>query len=164
MPDYTEALKEAYASATGGVILNTLELSHPALEESLFLVQDFTSHTFTLEDETEQVFQPAPFRFTLPASGANGLQELNIAIDNVDQQVSDFLAALEGDPEPVLVRLRTYLSTHKEEPQNGLPLSLYLADIRVNNIECTGRAAFADIINRPFLSILYTGTRFPGLQ
>lgn len=164
MPDFTEALKEAYASAPPGVVvLHTLQLSHPSLEAELFLVQDFTEHTCTLEDSTVQVFQPAPFRFTLPATGANGLQELSIAIDNVDQQVSDFLEAIEGDPEPVLVRYRTYLNTHKEEPQNGVPLALYMSDIRVNNVEVTGRCAFADIINRQFLSTLYTATRFPGL-
>lgn len=163
---YREALREAFASApSGGVIINTLELSHPSLDEALFLVQDYTSHTCTLEDGiTNQVFQPAPFRFTLPATGQNGLQELNIAIDNVDRQVSDFLEAIGSNPEPVMVRYRAYLNSDKTQPQNGVPLTLYLSDIKVNQVECVGRASFADIINRQFLSILYTGSKFPGLK
>lgn len=162
---WNSALKEAFASApVGVVIINTLELSHPALESALFLVQDYAPHTCTLEDGvTNQVFQPAPFRFTLPATGQNGLQELNIAIDNVDQQVSDFLEAIGSNPEPVLVRYRAYLSTDKTQPQNGVPLTLYMSDVRVNQVEVVGRASFADIINRPFLSTIYTGGKFPGL-
>lgn len=161
---WNEALKEAYASAPDGVvIIHTLQLAHPALPESIWLVQDYGGHTCTLETGQPQYFQPAPFRFTLPATGSDGLQELDIAIDNVDQAVTDFLAAIGSNPEPVTVRYRAYLSTDKSQPQNGVPLTLFLADIKVNAVEVVGRASFADIINRPFLSFLYTVNKFPGL-
>lgn len=168
MPDpaYTAALKEAMASAPNGVvILHTIELEHPSLEEHLYLVQDYVSHDCTLENGGGvKTFLPAPFRFTLPATGVNGLQELNIGIDNVDQAVSDFLAQLEGNPEPVKLKYRTYLNTAKSAPQNGKPLTLFLSDISVNQVEVTGRAAFANIINRPFLFPLYNVREFPGLK
>lgn len=162
---WSEAIKEAYASAPSGVvILNTLELSHPSIVDSIYLVQDYTDHECTLEDGVTVVtFRKAPFRFVLPSTGSNGLQELNIAIDNVDQAVSDFLQDITGDPAPVTVKYRSYLSTDKTEPQNGVPLVLFMSDIQVTPVEVVGRASFADIINRQFLSTTYTVSRFPGL-
>ena len=61
-----EALKEVYALAPNNrVPLETLQLSHPALTESIYMVQDRQSWDLTLEDgETIKTFEPVPFRFT----------------------------------------------------------------------------------------------------
>lgn len=165
MDEWTEAFKEALVSAPEGVvIINTLELSHPSLATPLFIVQDYYPHYFLLEDGvTMKEFLPAPFRIVPPAANSDGAKEMSISIDNVDKSVSDFLAMLGRNPDPVEVTFRAYLED-QTTPQNIDPLTLFLSDISVNEFEVSGRASFADIINRPFLSELYTTTKFPGLK
>lgn len=160
----TEAIKEAYASAPAGVVyLETLQIHHPLVAEDKFLVQDRTDKVMTLEDASVHTFRACAFRMSLPASGDNGLQELSIAIDNVDQEISDFIDAVKDSLVPVTVTYRPYLSTDLTTPQMDPPLVLSLTDITVSTIEVTGRASFADIINRKFPTDFYSRSRFPGL-
>lgn len=160
-----EALKEAYALAPAGVVyLETLTIAHPAIPgETVYLVKDMQGHTFTLEDASEHDFEPAGFRVSLPPSGDNGLQELSIGIDNVDQRISDFLNKAKDYQVPVTLTYRPYLSTDLTTPQMDPPLVLNLTDIVVTDVEVTGRATFADIINKSFPSVMYTRKHFPGL-
>ena len=93
----TDALKEAYALApTEVVILDTIQISHPALTEDLFLVRDLVENDFTLEDLSVETFEPVGFRFELPAVGDRGLQELTLAIDNTDLRITDFINTIKN--------------------------------------------------------------------
>lgn len=160
----TEALKEAYALApTEIVILNTLQISHPALTPDLFLVQDQVANDFTLEDLSVETFEPVGFRFALPPIGDQGLQELTLAIDNVDRRISDFVNTVKGQPGTTEVRYRPYLSNDLTTSQMIPPLLLFLKEISVTAVEIQARATFADIINKRFPSEWYTRDRFPSL-
>lgn len=160
----TEAIKEAYASAPAGVVyLETLQFSHPLVAQDKFIVQDRVDKVMTLEDATTHTFKACAFRMELPASGDNGLQELSIAIDNVDEEIGVFLETVKDSLVPVTVRYRPYLSTDLTTPQLDPPLVLNLTDIVMSAAEVTGRATFADIINRKFPTDFYTRRRFPGL-
>jgi len=160
----TAALKEAYALApTEVVILHTLQISHPALTSDLFIVQDQVEHDFTLEDLSIETFEPVGFRFELPKIGDRGLQELTIAIDNVDRRITDFVNTIKGQTGTTEVRYRPYLSTDLTTPQMIPPLLLFLKEISITAIEIQGRATFADIINKRFPSEWYTRDRFPSL-
>ena len=130
---------------------------------SLFIVRDRVGHTLTLEDGHERDFIPCPFNFTLPGGGANGLQELMLAVDNVDRAVSDFLAKVLGYNIPVTVVYRPYLASDPSGPQLDPPLRLFLRNVSVDDFKASGRASMADIINRRFPSDLYTRKRFPSL-
>lgn len=159
----SEAIQEAYAtSRTDLVYLDTLSISNPAVE-TLYLVRDRSDHTLTLEDHTTHLFSACGFRFTLPAAGDNGLQDLSLAIDNVDRKPSDFIKTVLGNNAPVEIVFRPYISTDKTKPQMNPPLTLFLTDIQISAVEVVGRATFADILNRKFLSELYTRRRFPAL-
>ena len=160
----TEALREAYALApTEIVILNTLQISHPALASDLFLVQDIVPNDFTLEDLSVETFEPVGFRFALPVIGANGLQELTLSIDNTDRRITDFVNTIKGQTGTTEVKYRPYLSNDLTTPQLSPPLLLFLKEISITAIEIQGRATFADIINKRFPNEWYTRERFPSL-
>lgn len=159
----TAAIREAYASARSDVFyLDTLSVQHKGTP-SLFLVADRVDHYLKLENGKVKQFLPCGFRFSLPATGENGLQELSISIDNVNRRPSDFLKGVIDSPDSVSITYRPYLSTNFEEPAMNPPLTLFLTDIVVNATEIVGRATFADILNRNFLSPSYTRRKFPGL-
>lgn len=159
----TDAIREAYATArTDLVYLDTISLSNPAVE-SIYLVRDRKDFDLTLETGEVKHFVATGFRFTLPAAGDNGVQDLNLAIDNVDRRPSDFIRAVLANNDPVEVVFRPYVSNDLSKPQMNPPLTLYLRDIQITAIEISGRATFADILNRKFLSELYTRRRFPSL-
>jgi hypothetical protein len=158
-----EAIREAYASASADVVyLDTLEISNPDIG-SLWLVKDRVDHELTLETGATQLFTATGFRFTLPSAGENGLQELAIAVDNVDQRPSDFVKSALASFKPIVVKYRPYLHTDKTTPQMNPPLTLYLTDIVVTGVEVKGRATFADILNKRFPVEFYTRKRFPTL-
>jgi hypothetical protein len=160
------ALKEAYATArASAVILDTLQVSHVSQAESLFLVSALVDYDLTLETDEVVTFKGCAFRITPPATGENGKQELGLVFDNVNREVSDFMHAAKSTPSPVEITYRPYLLDNLTQPQLKTPLVLYLTDVVVTLFDVSGRASFADIINRPFpaRSQIYTRTRFPGL-
>lgn len=163
----TEALKEAFTLCPSNVVyLDTLEINHPDADAPIYLVRDRKDWDLTIEGGGGvKTFEACAFRFSLPASGENGIQELNIAIDNVDRRISDFINTVKESTEPVTVTYRPYLSTDPTTPQMNPPLVLNLRDIVVTAVQVTGRASFADIINKPFPhpSEIYTRERFPSL-
>ena len=159
-----KAMQEVYALAPNDrVPLATLQLSHPSLPESIYMVQDRVPHDFTLESGETVTFEPVPFRFTPPTSGEEGLQELSIAIDNVDRRITDFLDLVGTANAPVEMTYRPYLSDDPSRPMLDPPLLLFLTDARITALEVSGRATFSNIINLKYPTELYDRSRFPGL-
>jgi hypothetical protein len=157
------AIREAYATARSDVYyLDTLEISNAAAP-TLYLVRDRIDQNLTLEDSTVKTFVACGFRFQLPAAGDNGLQELSLAVDNVDRKASEFVSAALGSNAPIEVVYRPYLSSDLTQPQMNPPLRLFLTDVVITSVEINGRAQFADILNRKFLSESYVRRRFPAL-
>lgn len=161
---YLPAIREAFAVATAGdPPLDTIQISHPSLADSIYLVKNREDLTLTLETGLPVLFKGCGFRMALPPSGDDGLQELTIAVDNVDRQVSDFLDSVKTSKAPVQVTYRPYLASVRTEPQMDPPLVLFLGDAKVTVFEATGRASFADLINKKFPAQMYTRSRFHSL-
>ncbi len=159
----TAAIQEAYATARSDVFyLDTIQLSCEGVD-TLYLVRDRVDHILTIGPGETQLFTACGFRFVLPGAGDNGLQELGLAIDNVDRKPSDFVKSVVALNSPVTVTYRPYLSNDPTTPQMNPPLVLYLVDIVITAMEVTGRATMAEVLNRKFLSELYTRRRFPAL-
>jgi|TARA_R110000796_G_scaffold17656_2_gene54189 hypothetical protein len=161
----SDALKEAYALAPSGrVLLPTLELRHADYAEPIYMVQDsaFEGHLLTLETGETVKFNPVPFRFGLPNNDDNGAQVMKLAIDNVDESISDFFNNIVS-PEAVSCIFRPYLSDMPEAPQQDPPLALTLSDVRISMTEVTGNATFADLLNYSHGTQHYNRTRFPSL-
>jgi len=159
-----DALKEVYALAPNNrVALDTIQLSHPSLSTSIFMVQDRIAHDFTLETGQTVTFEPVPFRFTPPAAGDNGIQEMRLAVDNIDRRVTDFVDSIGTINAPVEVTYRPYLSDDPTTPRMNPPLVLFLTDLQINAFEVTGRATFTNIVNLKYPTEYYDRARFPGL-
>lgn len=173
MPDATikAALKEAYSLARSNEIyLDTIELSHPDITDPIYLVKDRIDRVCMLEGPVGPItFTACAFQLTLPASGQDGLQDLNISIDNVKPQGStvmspvEFVKTVKNSRTKVTVTFRPYLATDLSQPQMDPPLSLALSDVQVKSGQVTGRCSFADIVNMSFGTELYIRSRFPSL-
>lgn len=162
---WTDAIKEAYASVPDGIVLlHTVELSHPALSgETRYYIKAVQDYTLTLEDATQQLFRALPFDLSLPPAGADGVQNLNFSIDNIDRSVGDFLNKAKNNREPAKLVYRPYLSNDLTTPQMDPPLSLNLSDAKVTVTKVTAKATFADLLNKKHPLELYTRKRFPSL-
>lgn len=168
MPDYDDtlspAVREAYTLARVDVVVwETLEISHPLVATPIYIVRARQAKALTLETGVTVTFMAVAFKFKRPASGQNGLQELQLSIDNVGQRVKTFINTVKDSNVAVTVKWRPYLSDDPSTPQCNPPLALSLRDVVVTTLECTGRATFADIINRPGSTEYYTRARFPSL-
>lgn len=163
-PSLTEAIKEAYAVApTDLVIINTLEIRQDGVQDRIYLAQSFVDVTAKDEDGNWLVFRKSGFQFNLPPSNQEGYQSLDIAIDNIGREVTDFIQAAKSQRVVVEVLYRPYLNTDLTVPQMNPPLVLYLKDVKLDSIQVTGRATFMDIVNKKFPSELYDRERFPTL-
>lgn len=165
MASWTAAMKEAYASAPKGVVIyETLQIHHDNVSEDYYLINQRESVELPLaEGETPVIFKASGFGFTLPPTGENGTQDLQISIDNVDREITEFIKQVVGSNSPVQVTYRPYLSNDLTRPQLDPPLQLNLRDIKITNLNVSGRASYADILNMPFPNEYYTRTRFPSL-
>lgn len=160
----SDAIKEAYAVAPVNVrVYETLEISHESIESPIYIVQDFRELTATLETYEEVTFQPIWFNFTLPAANESGRQDLSITIDNIDRQVSDFIALAKESKTPVYITYRPFLSSDLTQPQLNPPLRLTLQDVNITLTSVSGKAIFADVVNKKWPTEYYTRSRFPSI-
>lgn len=160
----TEAIKEAYAVAPTNIrVFETLEISHESIETPIYIVQDFRELTATLETFVEITFQPVWFNFSLPAANESGRQDLSISIDNIDRQVSDFISLAKNSRTPVFITYRPFLSSDLTQPQLNPPLRLTLQDVNITLTSVTGKAIFADVVNKKWPTEYYTRSRFPSI-
>jgi hypothetical protein len=164
-PDLTDAIKEAWAMAPSDVVyIETIEISHPNIDAPLRFVAGYENIEADLEDGGGTVtFEAGAFKMTLPNAGKDGIQSLQLAVDNVDRRIGEFCRLAAEFEEPVQVTYRPYLSTDLTTPQMDPPLILFLREVSVNDFQVSGRATFADIVNKKFPSQLYTRKRFPSL-
>lgn len=159
-----QAAREAYALAPSDVaVLETLTFTHPSWEAPVYLVKNREDLDLTLETGETVTFTACAFRMALPAAGENGLQEIQIAVDNVDRVASDALLTVATSKQPVQVVFRPYLSNDTTAPQMDPPLTLFLTDATITSVEVVCRATFADVLNRSFPSQYYVRRRFPAL-
>lgn len=163
MTSLTDAIKEAYTLAPSTkVILETLEIRQEGVQ-TFFIVRSRRTITALDENGDPHDFQPCGFQLTLPPATEEGFQSLNIAIDNINRQVSDFIYAARSTVEPIKIIYRPYLSDDLTRPQMDPPLVLYLKDVQISSTQVTGKATFMDIVNKKFPNQLYTRARFPTL-
>jgi hypothetical protein len=175
MPDiddlYSEALKEAYASATTSeVILNALEIIHPAFSVPIRVVADYIPLTARLENSApinpgELVeFQAFTFDIVPPEVIDSGVPELQITIDNVSGEILENIELASGSLDLLEVIWRVYLSSNPEEgPQNAKPIRMIISSIDVDTTTIQARASLGDFVNKKFPNNEYDDRRFPGL-
>jgi hypothetical protein len=176
MADFSEALKEVYASnPVGEVVLETLEFIHPAFiddngnPDSVRVVCDGQDLFATLEPSApmrpNQTVQFSAFAFdvTLPGFEEGQTPVMTITIDNVGRELTRELEAATQSLQPILVVHRIYLLTDLSGPQMDPPIQMTVqkATVDVNKVLFT--CTLDDVTNVPFPRRLYTPDDFPGL-
>lgn len=165
MNSLTEAIQEAYAIAPATKsVIHTLQISQDAVQDPIYIAQARQELVALDENGIERYFAPVGFQFSLPPSDEEGFRSLTIAIDNIDQRVTDFVELAKSEVEPVRVVYRPYLSDDLSGPQMNPPLVLFLKELQITAFQVVGRATFMDIINKTFPNELYTRNRFPALR
>lgn len=178
MADLTEAIQEAYASAsTDEVILHTLELNHPSFSEPVRVVRDFGElleaateyggldiygHTLGLEDGTSANFAGMMFDFELPEQEQNKVPELSITLDNVTRDVTQYLDTAVLTDSPITVTYREYLLSSPNTIQYTLS-GLSVRKVKCSNARVTMTALFTNLHNKAFPNKVYRPSEYPGL-
>lgn len=145
-------------------LLAFLQVNATTPVSNVYLVRDRVPWSLTLEDSTVQAFVPCAFRFQLPNSDDQGLQELALGVDNTDRQIGVFLESIKGYNQPVVVTYRIYLASDPTTLQNNPPLVLFLRQVQSTVQEITGNCSYQDIINQIAPNELYTTVNFPTLK
>lgn len=160
----SEAIKEAYANTTyDNVILDTLEVRVGLAGTPRYLVRASTPKSLQLETLSLVTFQPSGFRFTLPEVNEEGIAEINVAIDNIGDDIKDFMKEVSGSGEKVYLTHRAYIEGVSTTPEIDPPYAFVMTDIIMDEYELKGRATMRDMINKKFPSELYNRQRFPSL-
>lgn len=167
---WSQALKEAYASApTDVIILPTLELRHALWPAPARVVRDRLDLDALLEAGAPQnagavvAFSACAFEAEPPGS-SDKPPEINIRIDNVSRELSALVDAAMGQRSPIEITYRIFLAGDAETYGPHYVLyGLTLRRVAVTATSVTGTATFGDYINRAFPRALYTAAQFPGL-
>jgi len=170
MPDTTlkEAIKEAYASATG-IIYHTFEIRHPNFTEPLRVVRDHTPLIARLEltapenAGSDVYFAAYKFDFVKPEVSAQGVPQIQITIDNVSREIVANINAAMSSQELLKGTYREYLDSDLTGPQNDPPIHVDILSISANVFTVTAVAGFINLMNKKFPTQEYSTRRFPGL-
>ncbi|CAB4122145.1 Domain of unknown function DUF1833 [uncultured Caudovirales phage] len=173
---YSQALREAYASApSNSIIIHTLEFRHPSFIDdsgantALRVVRDWVDLTAYLEANAplnagkQVTFTAYAFDFQLPEMSGGAAPEITITIDNVSRLIEQNLERAILSPYPVEVTYRPYLSTDLSGPQMNPPLTMIIKSVETSDLSVMARAGFPDLANKRFPALDYTPTQFPGL-
>lgn len=161
---YSDAIREAYSICPSRkTLVDTLEIRHPD-KDPIYIVKDQLELTAKLEDGTWVDFQPLAFDFKLPKSADTGAQSLDIAIDNTNNHVADYLNSVKSSLKPLTIVYRPYLLDDLTKPQMSPPLTLTLTSALITVVQVSGRATYADIVNKKFPNDYYTPRRFKNLR
>jgi hypothetical protein len=161
---YSEAIREAYSICPSSkTLVDTLEIRHPD-KDPIYLVKDQLEMTARLEDGTWVDFEPLAFDFKLPKSADTGAQSLDVSIDNTNNHVAEYLNSVKASLKPLTIIYRPYLLEDLTKPQMSPPLTLTLTSALITVTQVSGRATYADIVNKRFPNDYYTPRRFKNLR
>jgi hypothetical protein len=176
MADFSEAMKEAYASnPRGEIIVETLEFIHPSFVDddnsptALRFVNDGQDIFAGLEasapvqpGQTVQ-FTALPFEAVPPGFEEGQTPNLTITVDNVGRVMTEQLEAATQSSEPIIVIYRPYLLSDLAGPQMDPPIQMGVLKATADLMKVTFTATLDDVTNVPFPRRQYTPDDFPGL-
>ena len=166
MPDSTlsQALKEAYAAAPSEVVVyHTIEISHPAFDAPIYVVNDFEDLNAQLETGAPVTFLRFAFRLTKPEVSPTGVPQVTVEIDNVSRDILANIQLAMGSTSLITMTYRQYISTDLTGPQNDPPMTMVISSITADVFKVAATATFGDLNNKRFPPDEYTAERFPGL-
>ncbi|TRZ62970.1 DUF1833 domain-containing protein [Pseudomonas alloputida] len=155
------ALEVVYASG-GDIIVSTLEISCPAWDKTLYLVQDYDDFRATTEAGKTVTFLASSIDVALPAKDNSGAQTLTFVIDNVTGEAQQLLDASLAAEARVTLVYREYLASIPGEPADR-PYRMTSFGGTMDGPTVQVEAGYYDLINMMWNRDRYTTDRFPGL-
>jgi hypothetical protein len=151
--------------SSGGtdVEIPTIELSCSAWEESLFLCAGFADQTFTLEDDTVQIFQATGLDATLPKKDNQGSQVLGVAIDNVRGDAQRLLDAAKAVSAKVYMVYRLYLESDPTAPAER-PMVLEVLSFSAEGPTIELQGGYFNMVVSAWPRFRYTAEFSPGVK
>jgi hypothetical protein len=174
---WTAAWEEAEASSpTGILVYHTLELIHPAFNDTLtgpFSVRAVNgtpdSKMFTLEEGAildggnEVEFKAIPFQDDPPEFAEGQTPTCKITIDNVGEEVASYLEDATATRADLTAIYRQYRSDDTTAPCYG-PIQFVIKKVTVKNTRIEGQAQLKNLSNFKFPNKVFTFDEFAGLQ
>lgn len=164
----SEALEQAYASATQTPVL-TVRLVSPGLTDgAIAFAQSYRDLTATLEDGvTEVLFEASGAAIDWPKAGVEGAEDINIKLDNVSQRARREIKAAKdyyrATGESVRVELRQYLPSDLTAPVGGIYKAL-VTDTTVDRNVASIKGAFHLMIDMAYPKRRYYAANYLGLK
>ncbi len=173
-PNLTQALQEAYASATVKMrIVHTIEISHPAFDKTVYVVADYRPDDLNekgqqkmsaiLETGQQVDFLCFAFELDMPSIDTTPIPELVLTIDNVGRELMASLQKASQSNDDVLVKYRAYTLNDLTTPAMLRPLQFILRDVVVTPLQMSGICKVKTVGNNSFPSEKYTLSDYVGL-
>ncbi|QQM14085.1 DUF1833 domain containing protein [Vibrio phage pVco-14] len=164
MSNLSEALRESYAIGGGAAeYYETLEIYHPNLKQSIFIVKAMHPIRATLEDGRVVDFMPVGFKVKLPSASTYGNVNLDFVVDNTEGVAMSYINDTARSRTPPEITYRPYLKSDLSVPQMVPPLRMFAKTPRVTEQAIFIRASFFDLTNKDFPNEFYNRQRFPGI-
>tara|TARA_R110001592_G_scaffold350999_1_gene647811 strand:+ start:29960 stop:30463 length:504 start_codon:yes stop_codon:yes gene_type:complete len=164
----SEALAQAYASATETPVL-TVRLISPGITGGVIsFAQSYRDITGTLEDGvTDVVFEASGAAINWPKAGVEGAEDISIQLENVSQRARAEIKAAKAHFRETgvsaTVELRQYLPSDFSAPVGGIYKAL-VTDTQVDRNVATIKAAFHLMIDMSYPRRRYYAENYPGLR
>lgn len=173
MPDpaVSAAMAEAYASAPEGqVVLDTLELWHPAFTTALRIVADNGALEARLEPDAPReagalvAFIPLGFRLRPPETMADAPGVLEAEIDTAGREIVAEIDAAVSSLAPVEVIWRRFIGDEAEDGPDYVVRGLTVRAVSATPFRLSAQAGWQDLVNERFPRLIYDRERFPTLE
>ena len=146
--------KASNAVETGEIFLTLLEFTHSELGTPLYFVDNTVSIT-----SNSIVYEPYPFRITLPEDTQGVLPEVGLTIDNVDRTLTE---AIRGFNNPPNVTLKVILASAPDTIEMQID-NLKLRNISFNAFTVSGSLIIDSPMSRKFPASTYNPKQYPAL-
>ncbi|QJJ95363.1 arsenical resistance transcriptional repressor [Raoultella ornithinolytica] len=156
-----EILERLYASSGSEVIHDTLQISTG--EENFWLTQGYDDITVILESGQTATFEACEVSIALPARNADGTQDLQFAISNIDGVVSGAIDKILDQLKSAKLTFRRYISTDLSAPA-AAPYTLDIKNGSWTPAAVQITAGYMNILDTAWPRNRYNLADHPGLR
>lgn len=154
-------LDTLYVSDGRRILYNTLEISDG--ESTIRIVEGWEDIAAGVGNGLMAEFTAAAIQTAMPSRNADGTQDLQFAVCNVDGQASTLLRKVISSGRRATVINRHYIEGYLSEPAYSSG-RLTLKDGGWTAMQADLRAGYMNILDSNWLRRLYTLIEFPGLR
>lgn len=154
-------LNTLYVSGGRQAIYGTLEIANQG--RRLFLIRAYVPMTAALETGEVVTFEPSSIQYALPEKNADGSQDLQFSVSNINGEASTMIREALTDNWPTTVTYREYLSGDIGAPAKR-PLVLEVRDGAWTPLQADLRAGFMNLLDTAWPRKFFNTIDHPGLR